>query len=53
MRSIIKRLLKDDAGVSAVEYALIATFVSIVIVAGASLLGKSLQAAFSKLSTSV
>jgi pilus assembly protein Flp/PilA len=39
-------LLKDDGGATAIEYALIAGFVSIAIVAGATAVGTSLDGKF-------
>jgi len=40
------RFLKDDGGATAIEYALIAGFVSIMIVAGATAVGTSLDTKF-------
>lgn len=49
MRAIFRlgiRLLRNDSGATAIEYALIAGFVSLAIVAGATVVGTSLDAQF-------
>jgi pilus assembly protein Flp/PilA len=47
------RLIKDNRGVTALEYALIASLVGLVVIGGVSLLGTNLTAVFSKVATSV
>jgi pilus assembly protein Flp/PilA len=47
MKSMIVRFVREDAGQDLIEYALIATFVSIVAVAGATLLGSALNTWYS------
>jgi pilus assembly protein Flp/PilA len=46
MLAAIRRFLRDDSGATAIEYALIATLVSVTIVAGALLLGDQLRNLF-------
>lgn len=46
----IKKFLRDEDGVTSIEYALIAVFISISIVAVATALGAELKAVFEKLS---
>jgi len=53
MKSIIARLVHEDAGQDLIEYALIATFVSLVAAAGATLLGASLDGWYTAVSTKV
>ena len=43
MKSLIVRFVREEAGQDLIEYALIATFVSLVAVAGATLLGSALD----------
>jgi pilus assembly protein Flp/PilA len=45
------RLLRNDSGATAIEYALIAGFVSIVIVAGATAVGTNLGTNFTTVAT--
>lgn len=47
-----RRPLKSEAGVTAIEYALIAAFVGLAIVAGATAVGLSLSTLFHNLSGS-
>lgn len=42
----IRKFLRDDSGATAIEYALIATFVFIVIISGLKILGTKLNAVF-------
>lgn len=54
MRNFIRfgmRFLKDDGGATAIEYALIAGFVSIMIVAGATAVGTNLEGKFNLVAT--
>lgn len=41
-----RRFLRDEEGVTAIEYGLIATLVALLLVAGAGALGTNLNAAF-------
>ena len=43
------RFLKDDAGATAIEYALLAALIGLAIVAGATFLGTSLDAFFNSI----
>ena len=43
---IFKKFLKEDEGVTAIEYGLIATLIAVVIIAGATTLGTRLNAKF-------
>jgi pilus assembly protein Flp/PilA len=43
----LKPFLQDESGATAIEYALIASLISIGIISGASALGSNLSAAFS------
>lgn len=53
MRSRILQLIRDDAGVTAIEYGLIAALVAIVCIAAWQLLGTNLSTAFSNIAGSV
>ena len=48
--SIIRALLKDDSGATAIEYGLIAALVSVAIIATLSTLGTNLNATFKSVS---
>jgi Flp pilus assembly pilin Flp len=43
MKSLVLRFLNEDQGQDLIEYALLATFVSLVAIAGATLLGTALN----------
>ncbi len=47
------RLVKSESGVTAIEYALIAAFVGLAIVAGATAVGVSLLSFFSNLASRI
>lgn len=56
MRKIVnfgKKFLKDDRGVSAIEYGLLATLIAVAIIAGATLLGTELNAKFDSIAKTV
>ncbi|AFQ48335.1 Flp family type IVb pilin [Burkholderia cepacia] len=53
MKSIIKRFLKEENGVTAIEYGLIAGLVAVAIIAGVSSLGGNLNSMFSTIGTCV
>jgi pilus assembly protein Flp/PilA len=44
--SLIQRFIRDEAAATAIEYAMIAGFISIAIVAGLRAIGQSLQNKF-------
>jgi pilus assembly protein Flp/PilA len=50
MRNFIKRFAANESGATAIEYGLIASLISIAIIAGASNLGKNVSNTFSKVS---
>jgi pilus assembly protein Flp/PilA len=52
MNSIV-RFLKDEEGVTAIEYGLIAALIALVIVGGAGLAGGALNTLFTRVSTCV
>ncbi|AVX05618.1 hypothetical protein MXMO3_03112 [Maritalea myrionectae] len=45
--NLVKRFLNDESGATAIEYGLIAALVAVIIIGGASLLGKNLNLLFS------
>jgi pilus assembly protein Flp/PilA len=49
----IKRFLKDEEGAVAIEYALLAALIAIVIAVGATLLGNNLCAIFNGIGTAL
>lgn len=53
MRALYARLAKDNAGVTAIEYGLIAALVAVVCIAAWSLLGSHLSTTFLNISNSV
>jgi pilus assembly protein Flp/PilA len=53
MRVLYARLVKDNAGVTAIEYGLIAALVAVVCIAAWSLLGSHLSTTFNTSATSV
>ena len=53
LKMLALRLLRDEEGQDLIEYALLATFVSLVAIAGASLLGTALNNWYSSVSTRV
>jgi pilus assembly protein Flp/PilA len=50
---LLKRLVKDEAGATAIEYALVASLISITIIAGATAIGTSLSGTFATVSASL
>lgn len=53
MRQLFSRFLADQAGATAIEYCIIATGISIVIVAAANGIGSALSTKFTAVSTSL
>jgi len=51
MRALIARFLRDDVGATAIEYAIIAGGISIVIVAGVRGIGTSVSGQFTAVSS--
>ena len=50
---ILKRFLASEAGVTSIEYALIASLIAIVIIAGVQLLGTQLSTVFTEVGNSL
>jgi pilus assembly protein Flp/PilA len=53
VKNVFVRLLREEEGQDLIEYALLATFVSLVAIAGATLLGTALNNWYSAVSTEV
>ena len=51
--SFVKQFLKNESGATAVEYGLIAALIGVVIITGATALGKALSTQFTNIGTSV
>lgn len=48
MNTIFSRFLRDDSGATAIEYGLIAALIAVIIIAGITDIGTSLNATFAK-----
>jgi pilus assembly protein Flp/PilA len=53
MKNLIVRFVKDDQGQDLIEYALLASFLSVAAAAGATLAGTSLNTWYTNVSTKV
>jgi pilus assembly protein Flp/PilA len=53
MKKLFARFAKDESGVTAIEYGLIATLIGVAIIAGATALGGKLNDTFQAISTKV
>jgi len=53
MAQIVIRFCKNESGATAIEYALIAGFISIVIVAAVQAIGTSLNGTFSSVASAI
>ena len=53
MKTLFARFAKDESGVTAIEYGLIAALIGVVIIVGAGLVGTSLNTKFTGISTSL
>ena len=53
MAQIVSRFCKSESGATAIEYALIAGFVSIVIVGAVQVIGTSLNVTFSSVASGI
>jgi pilus assembly protein Flp/PilA len=51
MRLLLSAFVRDESGVTAIEYGLIAALISVVIIGSAGLVGTSLAAVFTNIST--
>ncbi|MDT3708244.1 MAG: Flp family type IVb pilin [Thiobacillus sp.] len=49
MQMAVKRFWADEEGVTAIEYGLLAALIAVMIIAGASAVGTSLNAEFTKI----
>ena len=49
--SVVKTFLREDAGVTAIEYGLIAALIAVVIIAAVTLIGTNLNLTFGKVSS--
>lgn len=50
---LIHKLIRDDSGATAIEYGLIAALISIAIIAGATIAGSQVAAAFNSVATAL
>jgi pilus assembly protein Flp/PilA len=53
MNTILSRFVNDEAGVTAVEYGLIAALIAVVIIASVTLVGTQLAAVFTSIQSSL
>ena len=53
LKALALRLIRDEEGQDLIEYALLATFVSLVAIAGATLLGTALNSWYTKVESRV
>jgi pilus assembly protein Flp/PilA len=53
MRAVVANLIKDESGVTAIEYGLIAALVAVAIIAAVTTLGHSLSSLFTGISSSL
>jgi pilus assembly protein Flp/PilA len=51
MKKLFARFAKDESGVTAIEYGLIATLIGVAIIAGATAVGGSLNTTFGTINT--
>ncbi|MGQ2906693.1 MAG: Flp family type IVb pilin [Shinella sp.] len=53
MKNLLKRFKNDESGATAIEYGLIAALIGVVIIGGARMVGTSLDATFTTISTEI
>ena len=53
MMKLIRKLRRDESGVTAIEYGLIAALIAVVIIGALSILGTQLSAKFNQVATAV
>lgn len=53
MRTLLFRFAKDDTGVTAIEYGLIASLIAVVIITAVTLVGTNLTAKFNTIATAL
>jgi pilus assembly protein Flp/PilA len=51
VKKLFARFAKDESGVTAIEYGLIATLIGVAIIVGATALGGNLNSTFTSIST--
>ncbi|MEN9315871.1 MAG: hypothetical protein RIS35_2264 [Pseudomonadota bacterium] len=51
MIEFVKRFIRDEEGVTAIEYGLIAALIAVAIIGGVTLLGNNLNAKFSSVAS--
>ena len=53
LQTMVRKVLGDERGVTAMEYALIAALIAVVIIGAVSLLGKSVSTVFSTVANTI
>ena len=53
MTTLLSRFAKDESGVTAIEYGLIATLIGVAIILGATALGSQLNTTFNSIATTL
>ncbi len=53
MKELLKRLVREEEGQDLIEYGLLAAFISLVAVAGATLLGSNLNSWYGRMGSNV
>ena len=53
MKMLVKKLLKDQSGATAIEYGLIATLIALAIITAVTNLGTKLSSSFDNISSSL
>ncbi len=53
MRALIANLVKDESGVTAIEYGMIAALIAVVIIGLITTIGTNLSTSFSTIATSI
>ena len=53
MKTLLYRFAKDDTGVTAIEYGLIASLIAVVIITAVTLVGTNLTAKFNTIATAL
>jgi pilus assembly protein Flp/PilA len=53
MKFIVRRFLKDEAGVTAIEYGLLATLISLAIITSVTNVGTNVKTKFTAISTAL
>jgi pilus assembly protein Flp/PilA len=53
MQTLFSRFVKDESGVTAIEYGLIAALIAVVIIASVTLVGTDLRLVFTAVSTAL